>query len=204
MRRQKRASGDLTTTANVKTPNRNASLRNRSDAIGGKRPIFQFVAVFVLLMGAFYASTFIPAMEKDYLPRLQRANAIVSTGILNLFGEDATSRETNINSLRYSISVAHGCDAIEPIALFVAAVLAFPTRWTPKLPGLLIGTLILAVMNLVRIVSLFYTGIHWPTAFETMHVDVWQPAFIVLSLFFWVLWALWATRPPVALPDAAT
>ena len=162
---------------------------------GGKRPVFRFVGVFAILMVAFYACTFIPMLQKDFLPRLQRVNAVASTAILNLFGESATSRDTNIVTPRYPLNVAHGCDAVEPIALFVAAVLAFPTRWTPKIPGLLIGTAVLAVLNLVRIVSLYYTGVHWPTAFETMHVDVWQPAFIVLSLFFWVLWALWATRP---------
>lgn len=164
-------------------------------SMSGKRPVFQFVALFVLLMGGFYACTFIPALQRDFLPQLQRVNAVVSTNILNVFGEGAVNRETNISSRRYSINIAHGCDAIEPIALFVAAVIAFPTRWKPKLPGLLVGTLILGALNLVRIVSLFYTGIYFPKAFETMHVDVWQPAFIVLSLFFWVLWALWATRP---------
>lgn len=171
---------------------------------GGKRPVFRFVTVFILLLGGFYACTFLPALQKDFLPKLQRANAVVSTGVLNMFGEGATNRDTNINSPRYAINIAHGCDAIEPIALFMAAVLAFPTRWRPKVPGLLAGTLVLAAMNVVRIVSLFYTGIHWPTAFETMHVDVWQPAFIVLSLFFWVLWALWATRPNAVLADVAS
>lgn len=161
----------------------------------GKRPVFQFVAMFAILMAAFYACTFLPLLQKGFLPRLQRANAVASTAILNLFGENATSHDTNIITPRYPLNVAHGCDAIEPIALFVAAVLAFPTRWTPKLPGLFVGAAVLAVLNLVRIVSLYYTGVHWPTAFETMHVDVWQPAFIVLSLFFWVVWALWATRP---------
>lgn len=189
--------------AHVEKPSHDVGRQMPSNARGSKRPVFQFVAVFVLLMGGFYACTFLPSLQKEYLPRLQRANAVASTGILNLLGEGATSRETNITSSRYSINIAHGCDAIEPIALFVAAVLAFPTRWMPKLPGLLIGTLILALMNLVRIVSLFFTGIHWPKWFETMHVDVWQPAFIVLSLFFWVLWALWATRPRTALPHAA-
>ena len=173
------------------------------DRFRGKKPVFQFVGVFAVLMGVFYACTFIPALQKNFLPGLQRVNAVVSTAVLNLFGEGAKSATTNITSPRYAINIAHGCDAIEPIALFVAAVLAFPTRFSPKIPGLLVGTVILALLNLVRIVSLFYTGIYWPTAFETMHVDVWQPAFIVLSLFFWVMWALWATRPqPTAAVDA--
>ncbi len=160
-----------------------------------KRPVFQFVGLFAVLMGVFYALTFIPVLNKTALPGLQKANAEVSTAILNLFGEGATSQGTSINSSRYNINIAHGCDAIEPAALFVAAVLAFPASFRSKFPALFAGTSLLLVINLIRIISLFYTGIYWPAAFETMHVDVWQPAFIVLSLFLWTLWALWATKP---------
>jgi len=160
-----------------------------------KRPVFQFVGLFALLMGVFYALTFIPVLNKKALPGLQKVNATVSTAILNFFGEGAAADKTIISSSRYSINIAHGCDAIEPAALFVAAVLAFPASFRSKLPALFAGTFLLLTINLIRIVSLFYTGIYWPAAFETMHVDVWQPAFIVLSLFFWTLWAVWATRP---------
>ena len=163
--------------------------------VGSKRPVFIFVGVFVLLMGAFYAITFLRVMNTKVLPGLQVFNARVSTGIMNIFGENAQAIDTNITSQRYSVNIKHGCDAIEPIALFVAAVLAFPAPWRTKLPGLLIGTLILTALNIVRIISLFYIGIHWNAAFDTMHIDVWQPAFIVFSLFFWVVWALWATKP---------
>lgn len=171
----------------------------------GKKPVFQFVGLFAVLMGVFYALTFIPFINKRALPALQEANAAVSTRILNWFDEGATQLDTSISSPRYSINIAHGCDAIEPAALFVAAVLAFPSSLAAKLPALLAGTMLLLLINLVRIVSLFYAGIYWNSAFETLHHDVWQPAFIVLSLFFWVSWALWATRPrpAAALPDAA-
>ena len=163
--------------------------------VGSKWPIFRFVLLFAVLMAAFYALTFIPLLNRKALPGLQIVNAKVSTAILNVFGEGASAMETTIASHRYSVNIAHGCDAIEPAALFVAAVLAFPASMRSKFPGLFLGTALLLTLNLVRIISLFYTGVYWPRAFETMHVDVWQPAFIVLSLFFWVVWALWATKP---------
>lgn len=170
---------------------------------GAKRPVLGFVVLFAVLLGLFYGVTWIPYVEQTVLPAYMRANATASTAILNVFGEGAWTRGTAVSSKRYSVDIRHGCDAIEPSALFLAAVLAFPARFRSKLPGLLIGTLVLAIINLVRIVSLFYTGIYKPTWFEAMHVDVWQPVFILLSLSFWVIWALWATRPPATRPDAA-
>jgi exosortase H (IPTLxxWG-CTERM-specific) len=162
----------------------------------GKGPIFKFVGLFALLLGSFYALSFIPVLNKEVLPKLQVANAHASAAVMNLWGERASVTDTTISSPRYSVNIAHGCDAIEPAALFVAAVLAFPVvlRW--KLLGLVVGVAVLMIINLFRIISLFYTGVHWPSAFETMHIDVWQPAFVLLALFFWVVWALWATKPP--------
>ncbi len=164
--------------------------------LSSKKPVFRFVGLFALFMGVFYAVTFIPFLNHRALPRLQELNAKASTAVLNWFGEKATNHDkTSITGRRYAINIAHGCDAVEPAALFAAAVLAFPTAFAAKLPALFLGTALLLIINLVRIISLYYTGVYWPKAFETMHVDVWQPAFIVLSLFFWISWALWATRP---------
>jgi exosortase H (IPTLxxWG-CTERM-specific) len=161
------------------------------------------VGLFAVLMAVFYAATFIPFLNERALPGLQRVNARASAAILNVFGENASALDTTINSPRpYSVNIAHGCDAIEPAALFAAAVLAFPVAFRRKLIGLFIGVGTILVLNLVRIVSLYYTGVFWSSAFETMHIDVWQPAFVLLSLFFWVVWALWATKPATRTADA--
>ena len=177
--------------------------RASQPVLGSKKPVFTFVVSFAVLLGVFYAITFIPFLNKKVLPGLQILNADASVMLLNLAGEGASASKTTIASSRYSVNIAHGCDAIEPIALFAAAVLAFPTSLRSKFPGLALGTGLLLLMNLVRIISLFYTGVYWPSAFEIMHIDVWQPAFIVLSLFFWVVWALWATKPKVRTAYAA-
>ena len=163
--------------------------------MGSKKPVFVFVGTFVVLMGLFYALTFVDPIEENVLPALMRVNTKASAMVLNFFGEGAQADGTTLRSKRNSVNIAHGCDAIEPIALFVAAVIAFPAPWKTKLPGLLIGTLVLTALNIVRIISLFYIGIWKREWFDRMHEDVWQPAFIVLSLFFWVVWALWATKP---------
>ncbi|MCH7872160.1 MAG: exosortase H [Planctomycetes bacterium] len=169
---------------------------------GAKRPVLGFVVLFAAFMGAFYGVTMIPYMEQNILPRYMEFNASASVMILNVFGEGATASGTAVRSARYSVDIRHGCDAIEPSMLFLSAVLAFPARFMTKLPGLLVGTIVLAIINLIRIVTLFYTGIHYPKWFDRMHEDVWQTAFILFSLTFWIVWALWATRPPAAVSDA--
>lgn len=163
----------------------------------GKEPIFKFVGLFALLMVVFYACTFIPLLEKRILPSYMKLNASISAGILSVFGEGARAKGTSVSSPRYSVDIRHGCDAVEPTALFVAAVLAFPATMRSKIPGIVAGSIILAMINLVRIITLFYTGIYYPSAFNIMHEDIWQSLFILLSLLLWIVWAMWATSPKV-------
>jgi exosortase/archaeosortase family protein len=91
-----------------------------------------------------------------------------------------------IFSPAFSISIARGCDAIEAMALFASALLAFPARWRPKLIGLLGGIVALFLLNIIRIVTLFLTGVYFPKAFEIMHLDVWQALFLLFAVGLWI------------------
>ncbi len=169
-----------------------------------KGPVFRFVAGFAVLVGSFAVFFFAYYTQTDSFEDYLRLNADVSAWLIRLMGDDARSSGFTVVSSRASVQIRHGCDAIFPSALFVGAVLASPLRFTAKIPGIFLGTVVLLSINLVRIVSLYYTRIYYPKAFHIMHIDVWQPAFIFLALFFWVAWALRATRdPPERTDDAA-
>ena len=168
-----------------------------------RRPVLRFMTLFVVFVGVFYAVNLTPVFERHVWPWYLRVNARVSGNILCGLGEPVTVAGRRISSVRGGLSIERGCDALQPSALFIAAVLAFPASMRARLPGLLIGTLVLMVLNLVRIVSLYYVQVYWPGAFEIMHVEIWQALFIFLALLFWVFWARWATRRPAGTADAS-
>lgn len=157
-----------------------------------KRPIFQFVGLFALFMGVFYICEITPFFIDHVFPKYLRVNARASAVILNALDEEAKVTGTSISSPRYSVDIRHGCDALLPSALFVSAVLASPVSLLSKIPGVIAGTLFLLLMNLVRIATLFYSGIYIPRYFERMHLEVWPAIFILVSLTLWVIWARWA------------
>ena len=162
--------------------------------IPAKRPVMRFILVFGAFLAAFYAISLTPFAENRLWPAYLEINAQISGAVLRALGETAHVDHRAIFSSRALVLIERGCDAIHPSALFVAAVLASPVPWLAKLPGILLGTLALMVINLFRIVSLFYVKIHFPAAFEVMHVEVWQAVFIFLAVFLWALWAVWALR----------
>ena len=160
------------------------------------------IVVFVVLMGLFYGFVHTPANDttafRPYLALIAR----VVGGIIGLFGYEATVTETVIHTPQFPIEIVRGCDAIEPAATYIAAVLASPVGFWPKIPGILIGTATIMLFNLVRIVSLFFVGVYYPSAFNLIHEGVWQAAFVILAIVFWAVWVQWATRGDREQPNA--
>jgi exosortase H (IPTLxxWG-CTERM-specific) len=152
------------------------------------------VVVFGLLLGLFYAvvppSSFHNTLSAPYL----RFSARMASPVCNWFGQRTSAVGATISSARFSLRIGPNCDASDPSALFVAAVLAFPVPFRRKIPGILLGAMILAVVNLVRIVSLFLVGVYFPKAFDWMHVEVWSAIFILLAIVLWTLWIQWAMK----------
>ncbi len=159
-----------------------------------KRPVLRFVLMFMVLMGLYYASTATDFIKNSAFPAYLRLNAQVSASVLSVF-EDSVQASGQAIHGRFPLTIERGCDAIEPSALFIAGVLAFPVGLRLKIPGMLIGTLCLAFINIFRIVSLYYVGVYIPKWFQIMHVDVWQAVFIFIAIVFWFFWALWASKP---------
>src|SRR5258706_2977602 len=60
-------------------------------------------------------------------------NAAACAMVLRWLGEPAQSTGDMIHSPRYALTIGKGCDAIQPTAIFVAAVLALPARRMAKL-----------------------------------------------------------------------
>jgi exosortase/archaeosortase family protein len=146
-------------------------------------------------MAVYYALALIPVCDRLIYAYLE-ANAWLSNLILHGLGQDTRLTDTTIRSARFAITVRRGCDAIEPAWLFCAAVLAYPGRAGPKVLFCLAGTLALQLLNLVRIVSLFFVGLHWPGFFQSAHLEIWPVVFIVIALLLWTGWIRW-TRQPV-------
>jgi len=169
-----------------KSPAARAS-RSETSRWADRAPVLRFLLRFGLLLGAFYAAVLLPWCDQAFYQYL-RLNALVSGAILRGLGQDAQVAKTSIHTVGFAISIHRGCDALEPAWFFCAAVLAFPAPWHRKRAVLLVGTALILLLNLVRIVSLFYIGLRAPAFFPTAHLELWPAAFLLVALLLWIGW----------------
>ena len=153
-----------------------------------KAPILVFISSVALLIILFYVLYQNPWVDEHLFTPLVNFYATLSGSLLALFGYSNTVSGDMVYSSQLSVAVKKGCDALEPMAIFAAGVVAFPAGLKPKLTGIGIGLAILFVLNIIRIISLYITGIHFPALFEPMHLAVWQVVFIIIAIILWFLW----------------
>ena len=176
--------------------------------LAGKRPILRFVLIFGLLMALFYGVCYRQVTTASFGGRLLESHlnayASASGWVLKCLGHQITVHDQLISSPEFSVTIVRGCDGMEVTALFVSAVIALPACWWRKLVGVAGGVVLLAGINLVRIVTLFYVGIHFRDMFDIMHYGVWQALIVVFAILLWSVWAWWATRGMAVQPDVSS
>lgn len=157
--------------------------------LSANRKALRFLALFGLIFGILYfifgiAPGVRAGLIKPYTELLAKAVAAV----VNIFGEGASVRGTLVESQRFSIQIAMGCDGVEASSLFIAGVLAFPASWRAKLIGLSAGIPLIHAINLARLVGLFYAGVFLPSMIEEVHVYIAQTIVILLSTALLIFW----------------
>lgn len=172
-----------------------------------KGPALRFVLVcggsMLLFYGVFYTSP----EESPALDRFLRAYlgvyASAAAFLFDLLGAESSAVGTTLFLGKGAVQVARGCDAMEPIALFMAAVVAMPVSLRAKLLGLGLGVPCLVLLNLLRIMALALVRTSWPEAFEAAHLTVGQTLYVICTLCLWFAWAVRVSRQRNE-PDAAS
>ena len=148
-----------------------------------------FLILFIVLLGAGFTLISVNWVNDHAVEPFTAGVARVSGGALNLLGQHVTMQGTVIRSARFGVNIHNGCNGVEAMLIFLAAVLAFPASWKSRLVGLALGILAIQVVNLVRVVALFLTGVYLPGIFASSHTVIWQTIVILFGVLLWVYWA---------------
>jgi exosortase H (IPTLxxWG-CTERM-specific) len=148
-----------------------------------------FVLFTVMLIGLFTLEILQPAEEYVILP-FTSFIADVSVWILQVFDENVESYKNVIrNSITgFGVRIERGCNGVEAVIILFAAIFSFPAPFKNKIIGFVIGFFAIQLLNLIRIISLFYLGQWNQVAFMWFHLYLWQALIILDALVVWLIW----------------
>lgn len=114
------------------------------------------------------------------------------TLINTLSSEEYVTGDMNkLVSTRAILSIARGCEGAGALFLLLSAILVFPSGLKQKVLGLLCGSLLVYLLNVIRIVVLYFIIAYNKSWFLPIHA-LYAPSLLILlcSLFF-LSWAFY-------------
>jgi exosortase/archaeosortase family protein len=145
----------------------------------------RFVLAFALVAGCLLGLYYFPYAEggtaKKWLDAYLHGYAASAGMVLSwLEPHIEVTGQTIVG--RYSLRIVRTCDAMDVTILLLAAVLSWPSPWRRRLVAAAIGIGALFVVNIVRICSLYYVGIYFPSSFELAHLEIWPAVILLVAL----------------------
>ncbi len=170
--------------------NINVSQPRKDSSISIKR----FALTYLALMGAIFVLIgFKPIQNIIDLNGVYTAGVVfITSKLLGLLHIPCVSQGSIISLPAISLDIKFGCNGLEAVMIYSVAVVAFPSTWKSKLIGILAGFAVIQVVNIVRIASLAYSGIHFRRFFEYIHIYVAQGMMIAVSLGVFFLYLHYA------------
>lgn len=148
--------------------------------------LLRFLGVFILAYGVLQGSylNLMASGAQAYLVD-QATVAVAVWGLQQLFGEPVIAEAYRLIAPGFSLSVLHGCEGLETILLLLAVMIAFPAPISRKLIGMVTGALFIYLLNLGRVMALYFTLKLAPAYFALLHGYL-APLFLITAamLFF--------------------
>ena len=156
----------------------------------------RFFVVFLVLLVVLFVGELTPPIQQWIVLPWTSLLASASAHLVQTFDANVVSYGKVLQNARtgVGVSIEAGCNGIEACLILLAALAAYPARWSAKLVGIGIGFVAIQAVNLVRIITLFYLAGWSPRAFEFAHLYLWQALIMLDVVVVWLVWMRWVAR----------
>ncbi|NGY36147.1 exosortase family protein XrtF [Flavobacterium sp. XN-5] len=158
--------------------------------------LIKFFLTFIILTVVY--QVFLGRFENNKIDSITRLVAKNTVQFLDLFPADAAIEENKsgtfiklIYNHTYVARMIEGCNAVSIIILFISFVVSFSGKLKPTLLFIFAGSVIIYVLNVIRIALLSALIYHFPSQLSLLH-GVLFPLFIYGVVF--ILWLIWIRK----------
>jgi len=158
--------------------------------------VTRFVFIFVLLLVALFSLEVLKPVQEHLIVPFTGMLASLSAAIILPFDNSviAYGKVLQFRDTGFAVSIEAGCNGIEAAIVLIAAIIAFPARWRDRLVAIGLGFLAIQVMNIARIISLFYLGDWNMVAFSWIHMYLWPTLIMLDVLIVFVVYLRYLSR----------
>jgi len=158
--------------------------------------VTRFITIFVLTLVTLFAVEMLNPVQQhviipftSFLARLSAALILPFDSSVMAYGKVLQFKDTG-----FAVSIEAGCNGVEAAIVLIAAVVAFPGSWKARASAIVLGFLAIQVMNIARIISLFYLG-NWNTDFfEWIHLYLWPTLIMLDVLIVFIVYLRYLSR----------
>ena len=128
--------------------------------------------------------------------------ASISAALITPFDDTvvAYGKVLQFQDTGFAVSIEAGCNGVEATIVLIAAVLAFPATWRQRGAAIVLGFIAVQVMNILRIITLFYLGDWDLDIFTWVHLYLWPTLIMLDVLVVFILYLRYLSQPA---PDHA-
>lgn len=150
------------------------------------RKKLKFVLVFFVALSILY---YLSIALEDRIPIFNMQSTTRSLyGILYRLGVGTELEGNMIHFDGFSFHIIRQCTGMFEIITITSCILAFPSKLTDKVLGILLAIPIIYFFNLARLILLSYLGLYYPAFFDLAHDYLLQLSFIALVVIYWMFW----------------
>jgi len=160
--------------------------------------MLRFILLFLALLLVLFVAELTSPVERHVILPFTAVLADASAWIIHLFDGSTVANGKLIQNASgtFIVSIERGCNGIEAVIILISAILAFPSPWKHRVLGLVFGFVAIQMLNLVRIVSLFYLGLWSPVWFKWFHEYLWQALIVLDALIVFLVWLRYLPQSP--------
>lgn len=156
--------------------------------------MLKFFSCFALIQLSLFSIQQLKSVREFIIIPFTENLALISTWIIQIFDKNVRVNGIIMQQINtgFSVSIESGCNGVEAIIVLISAMLVFPASWKHKLKGIVVGFIAVELLNIIRIISLFYLGQWDYDIFEWAHLYIWEVLIMldVLIIFLWWLRSL--------------
>ena len=149
------------------------------------------VFVILLILGSVLGS--LTAFQEAILGPLCTFQATASAWVMQVFGSSVVQTGNLLRDpdSKKAIAVLWACSGADATFILFAGIAIYPSCWRAKLKGVVGGFFAVQLMNILRIISLYYLNAANEALFRFAHLYLWQGLLMLDVLVFMLLWLRW-------------